>query len=46
MKSTLLRNAIEEELSAKLFDEIVNNNYLNSPDILGPKDDNLECGDY
>ena len=29
---------IAEELSAKLFDEIVNNNYLNSPDILGPKD--------
>ena len=32
---------IAEELSAKLFDEIVNNNYLNSPDILGPKDDNF-----
>ena len=35
------RSAKEVDLVAKLFDEIVNNNYLNSPDILGPKDDNF-----
>ena len=29
------------EIATRLFDEIKKNNYLNSPDILGPNDDNF-----
>lgn len=34
-------STIAEKITSKLYDEIIKNNYQNSPDILGPKDDNF-----
>ena len=37
----LCYSKISKEISSRLYDEIVANNYQNNPDILGPKDDNF-----